>query len=57
MGPGNIRDDAVISALYKRFIYSNIYIYVQAISCVVMVFTIIIVLLSPMSVILLIIVY
>ena len=57
MGPGNIRDDAVISALYKRFIYSNIYIYVQAISCVFMVFTIIIVLLSPMSVVLLIIVY
>ena len=34
MGTGNGREDAVISVLYKRFIYSNIYIYVQAISCV-----------------------
>ena len=46
---GNRRDDAVTSVLYKRFIYLNIYIYVQAKSCVFMVFTIIIVLLSPMS--------
>ena len=52
---GNRRDDAVTSVLYKRFICLNIYIYVQAISCVFMVFTII-VLLSPMSEIILIII-